>query len=197
MKSQLEEVLSRLERLERQNRRFRIAGALLVVLFAVAFLTGAAQTGRHTLTANEFILQDDQGRTRADLSISSKSVALIFLDESGRKQMSLETGAHGHAWLALGEGAVGARYVLAGTTRDEWATISDGGLFLAGKGTTRVVISTSGPSSPSIEVADSQGYASEIGVTERVQPATGKTEKSSAASLVLLGKDQGVLWAAP
>lgn len=103
----------------------------------------------------------------------------------------------GHAWLALGEGAVTTRYVLAGNGSEDWATISDGGLFLASNRTKRVVLSASGPSSPSIEVADSEGYATEIGVTGRTYPTTGETQKSSAASLVLLGKDQSVLWSAP
>ena len=200
MKSQQDEVLSRLAKLERENKRFRFAGGLLL-LFAIVLLTGAAQTGRHALTADEFILQDGQGRTRAKLSVDSKGVALMFLDEAGRKQMSLtaqgDTLGRPHASLALGEGAVAARYVLAGTGRDEWATVSDGGLFLAGKGTTRVVLSASGPSSPSIEVADSQGYAAVIGVTGRVYPSTGETQKSSAASLVLMGKGNAVLWSAP
>lgn len=200
MKTQQDAMLSRLAKLERENKRFRFAGGLFLLL-AIVLLTGAAQTGRHGLTANEFVLQDDQGHVRAKLSVDSKGVALVFLDETGRKQMSLaaqgDTQGRGHASLALGEGAVTARYVLAGTGRDDWATISDGGLFLAGKGPTRVVLSASGPSSPSIEVADSQGYATEIGATGRTYPSTGETQKSSAASLMLLGKDKSVLWSAP
>jgi hypothetical protein len=194
------DILSRLERLEQENKVFRFAGMLLLPI-AILLFTGAAQTGPHALATNELILQDEQGHTRARLSVVSKGVELIFLDEAGRKQMALTSQSdalgRGHASLKLGEKAVTARYSLAGTSQDEWATVSDGGLFFAGKNTTRVVLSASGPDSPSIEVADSQGYAAKIGVTERDYPATGETHKSSAASLVLLGKDQSVLWSAP
>jgi len=200
MKTQQDEILSRLAKLEQENKRFRFAGGLFL-LFAVVLLTGAAQTGRHGLTANEFILQDEQGHVRAKLFMDSRGASRVFLDATGRKEMSLgeqvDALGRGHASLRLGEGAATAKFVLAGSGQEEWATISDGGVFLAGKGTTRIVLSASGPDSPGIEVADSQGYATEVGVTGRVYPATGETQKSSAASLVLLGKDQAVLWSAP
>ncbi|HSY93157.1 MAG TPA: hypothetical protein VK812_17475 [Candidatus Binatus sp.] len=201
MKSQQDDILSRLDKLESENKVFRISAVLLVLSIVALLLLGASQAARRTVTASEFLLQDDQGHTRARLSVDSKDVALVFLGESGQKQMSLKGSndqlGRGHAALALGEGAVSARYTLAGTDKEDWATISDGGLFLAGKDTTRIVLSASGPTSPSIEVADSLGFASEIGVTSTTDSPTGKTHKSSAASLVLIGKDQSVLWTAP
>lgn len=202
MKPGKNDVLSRLDKLESENKVFRMAAVLLVLSVLVLLLLGAAQTAHRTVTGSEFLLQDDQGHTRARLSVdSNKNVALVFLDGSGQKQMSLkgldDKQGRRHASLALGEGAVDARYFLAGTDKQDGATISDGGLLLAGKGTTRIVLSASGPISPSIEVADSQGFASQIGVTSTTEPTTGKEQKSSAASLVLLGKDQSVLWKAP
>ncbi len=200
MSSQQDEILTRLTKLERENRRFRFAG-LGVMLLAVLMFTIAAQTGHERiLTASEFVLQDGGGRTRAKLAVDSKRVSLSFFDEAGQNQMSLvgldDAQGHGHASIALGEGAV-SRLVLAGSSKDEWMTVSDGGMFLAGKGAARVAVVASGPDSPSIEVADADGYAAEVGVTGLVNPTTGKTQKSSAASLVLLGKGQAVLWSAP
>lgn len=90
--------------------------------------------------------------------------------------------------MPLGEGAATGRFILAGSSKEDWTTISDGGVFLAGKGTTRVVLSASGPDSPGIE-----SYSTQVGVTLGSYPATGETQKSSAASLALLGKDQAVL----
>jgi hypothetical protein len=201
MSSSHDEILSRLALLERENTGFRIAGAFLS-LFIITFLVmGAARPTPQTLTANEFILQDGQGRTRAKLSADSKRVSLLFLNESGRSEMSLtaqnDSRGLGHASLALGEGAVAARYVLVGTDSGDGAAISDGGVFLTGKGTNRIVLTASGVDSPGIEVADTDGYAVQIGVSRRVVPATGETQKSSAASLVLMGKDQDILWSAP
>jgi hypothetical protein len=191
----------RLEKVERENRRFRIVGTVLV-LSVLVFLFGAAETGKRSIAANEFILQDNHGNTRARLSVDSKQhVALTFLDEGGHEQMSLasmnDTRGHGHASLALGEGAVKARLVLAATDPDEFVTISDGGVFLAGRDTARIVLSASGVDSPSIEIADSKGYATELGVNTVSHPTSGEHQRSSAASLVLVGKDRAVLWSAP
>jgi hypothetical protein len=200
MNSPQDEVLLRLSRLEKENQRIRSVGVLLLV-FTIIILTVAAQGGRRTVTANEFILQDEQGHVRAQLFMDSKGASLVFLDAAGRKQMSLgeqvDALGRGHASLKLGEGAATGRFILAGSSKEDWTTISDGGVFLAGKGTTRVVLSASGPDSPGIEVADSEGYSTQVGVTRRTYPTTGETQKSSAASLVLLGKDQAVLWSAP
>jgi hypothetical protein len=188
----------RLEKLEKENKALRILG---VVFFTLTFLTGASQTGRHTLAANEILLQDDHGRTRATLSADSKKVAFLFLDESGHAQMSLtslnDNSGHGHASLALGERAVNARLVLAGSDPDEWTTVSDGGVFLSGRGTASIVLSNSGPFSPSVEIMDSQGYSTDMGVSQLANRATGGVQKSSAASLALVGKDRRVLWSAP
>jgi hypothetical protein len=174
---------------------------MLLLLFTVVLFTGASQTGPHIVTANGFILQDEQGRTRAKLSMDSGKVVFVFLDAAGLKQMSLtsmaDNSGHGHASLALGERAASARLVLAGSEPDEWAMLSDGGLFLSGKDTASIVLSNSGPFSPSLAIMDSRGYSTEMGVSEIVDRATGGMQKSSAASLALVGKDRKVLWTAP
>jgi hypothetical protein len=200
MTNETRNLIERVERLERQNRSLKRVGLSLLLLLSAIGLMGQAQKNKK-VEAERFVLLDEQGRERADLSIRSKGVALVFLDEGGHKQMSLssltDTAGHGHASLALGEGAVGARYTLGGSNGDEWVKISDGGLFLAGKDTTRIVLSASGFEGPSIEVVDSQGYSAELGVSSRDFPSTGERQKSSAASLVLIGKDRAVLWSAP
>ena len=143
-----DEILARLTRLEKENRRIRSIGVVLLVS-AIGILTVAAQAARRTVTANEFVLQDEQGHVRAQLFMDSYGASLVFLDAAGRKQMALGESAdklgRGHASLKLGEGAVTTPYVLVGTAKEEWATISDGGVFLAGKGTTRIVLSTQRP----------------------------------------------------
>jgi hypothetical protein len=201
---EVQAIMRRLEKLETENKRFRIAGVVLL-LFALIFLVGATQTGRRTVAANEFVLQDDQGHTRAklvaDSNVPSRRVALVFFDEAGHEQMSLASSTdnlgNGHANLALGEGAVKARFVLASTSPDEWAALSDGGLFLAGPEKARLVLSTSSLDGPSLEVADSQGYSSEVGAGTVEYSTMGQTQKFSAASIRLMGKDRKVIWSAP
>jgi len=47
------------------------------------------------------------------------------------------------------------------------------------------------------KLSDSQGYQTAIGSTDLSTPRTGETHKTSAASVVLIGKDKRVLWSAP
>jgi hypothetical protein len=199
MTPELIAILGRLERLEKENRRFRRTGLVLLLVSACVFLASAAQSGRRTLTANEFVLVDHEGHARAKLAIESKRVALTFLDQEGRKQMSLsglrDDLGREHASLALGEEAATNPIALGGTNGDEFAIISDGGLTLAGTGKTSIVLGIAGPNSPVVEINDSQGYATILGASS-VQYASGKSEKSSNA-ILLLGKDRKVIWSAP
>jgi hypothetical protein len=50
---------------------------------------------------------------------------------------------------------------------------------------------------PYVRLSDSNGFATQIGSTDLVTPSTGERHKTSAASLVLFGKDDTVLWSAP
>lgn len=63
-------------------------------------------------------------------------------------------------------------------------------------GSTRVgLYSKSGMSG--LDVSDAAGYETEIGVTKLKYPPTGETRRTSAASIVMLGKKQHVIWRAP
>jgi hypothetical protein len=50
---------------------------------------------------------------------------------------------------------------------------------------------------PSVVVTDEAGYSARLGKSDLVNTNTGRAEKTSAASLVLFGKDQKVLWSVP
>jgi hypothetical protein len=61
----------------------------------------------------------------------------------------------------------------------------------------RVRISLNLIDGPSVYLNDEQGYSAALGNTDLVTPRTGETSKTSAASVVLFGKDKKVLWQAP
>ena len=50
---------------------------------------------------------------------------------------------------------------------------------------------------PLIVVNDPEGFSAQLGSVDLVTPRTGEQHKTSAASLVLFGKDSKVLWSAP
>jgi len=62
----LENLQNRLVKLERQNRRFKQLGAVVVAIAAVIVVMGQAPSkpSKKTVEANEFILRDDSGNVR-------------------------------------------------------------------------------------------------------------------------------------
>lgn len=50
---------------------------------------------------------------------------------------------------------------------------------------------------PNLQIQDNNGFETILGSTELVTPRTGETHKTSAASVVLFGKDSKILWSAP
>ena len=69
-------IVERLDRLERQNRRFKLVGATLVFFaLSVPLIMGQARTTR-VLEANEFVLRDTTGKIRARLGIGVTGMQL-------------------------------------------------------------------------------------------------------------------------
>ena len=50
---------------------------------------------------------------------------------------------------------------------------------------------------PNLMLSDDEGFRTEIGRTDLMTPLTGETHKTSAASLIMFGKDDKVIWRAP
>jgi hypothetical protein len=91
-------------KLERQNRRFKQAGAASLIVAASLLLMGQASRSKpvqasqsNTVEASRFILKDKTGKVRATLSIddrpdNSGPVQLVFYDGEGRERVRLNSG---------------------------------------------------------------------------------------------------------
>lgn len=98
-------VEERLERLEQQNRRIKVAASVLVVaLCAVALLAGPllhnqasaqAASAPRVVEANEFRLMDDNGKVRAKLCMDRDGPSLDFFNENRKTGASLSVGRVG------------------------------------------------------------------------------------------------------
>ncbi|MBI4463593.1 MAG: hypothetical protein HY647_02710 [Acidobacteria bacterium] len=95
------DVLKRLEKLERQNRRMKQIGAVALLGIAAVALMGQVWTTRkveaqaspqRTVEANEFILRDESGTVRAKLYMSQEGPQLALLDANGQVRVELEAG---------------------------------------------------------------------------------------------------------
>ncbi len=207
---ELESLLSRVERLEKQNRRLK-QGALAFLLFVVSVgllaqtkqtapsstqrrrapAPAPAPTGPTALEAQSFILKDLNGHVRAELSLTGSTPSLKFRDEKGSALVT----------LALNSDAPGGPLLLLSDPQHHGSValsvLENAGpqLSLAGERADVQVHMGVAPEGTTLEVSDKDGFTTSIG--NGVLPKNGQAKKTTAASIVLFGKQRKVLWSVP
>jgi hypothetical protein len=94
MASQIPEtrlILERLEKLEKQNGRLKLALVLLMIFAGCVVFSGARFGKARTVTARRIVLKDDTGTTRAILGMRSAGPGLTLYDASGENIEALLT----------------------------------------------------------------------------------------------------------
>jgi hypothetical protein len=101
----------RIARLERQNRHMKQAGLVLLFALISVFVMAQVKTAKaplikavKSLEAGRFVLQDGQGRKRAELGLFSERPSLVFYDEAEKALMTAGLEPEG-AGLALYDAA--------------------------------------------------------------------------------------------
>jgi hypothetical protein len=194
------EIRSRLEKLERENRRVKRIGALAALIGASLLLMGQAKP-RRTVEAESFVLRDPQGRLRATLDMWHEAPMLRLYDKSGIWRTWLSLAGNGEPALTFYDAAGNQMVMLAAT--------KDGASLWLNQGAPKTLsmpeainqkggISLSAMSGGAkLDAEDSQGFSVVLGNTELVTPKTGERRQTSAASLVMFDKDGNLLWSAP
>ena len=178
------ELVQRLERLDRDNRRLKTIGAAVLVLAAALGAIYATQPVPQKITARELDILDSGGRMRASVTPDGIS----FWD------------VHGANWATFGSltgSAVGL-------------TISDRGSVLlaaphiislldSGEAGASGVTIGAGKGRASVHLVDAQGFELDLGGADMASARTGESRQTSAASIVMFGNDEKhkVIWEAP
>ncbi|OFV99187.1 MAG: hypothetical protein A3F68_00590 [Acidobacteria bacterium RIFCSPLOWO2_12_FULL_54_10] len=156
---------SRVEKLERQNRRMKQAATAACILVAAVIFLGQSPAPGRSVEAQEFVLTDSNGTARARLGLRSDVPGLILYDESGEKA---------RAFLGV---------------------VGDGpGLYLSdADGKVRAMLKVT-ENQPAIVLSDTDGFKTQIGhsILEAEDPADDK--ETSAATVVLSGQSQTLVW---
>jgi hypothetical protein len=92
------ELIARLERLERENRRLRVSGLALPVLALICLIGPAlARAGGSVsprVEAQQFILRDEAGRVRGMLGMDEGRPRLVLRDEKGAVLVEIDGQPH-------------------------------------------------------------------------------------------------------
>jgi hypothetical protein len=91
--SNLATLVTRLERLERQNRWFKRLGGVVLVVACVGLLMAAqGQSGPKAVDANRVSLRDDAGNERGFVKASADGMAIVFTAGGGPRTGLILTG---------------------------------------------------------------------------------------------------------
>jgi hypothetical protein len=180
--SELTTIMQRVEKLEKQNRRMKQIGITLIMVAASLLSMGQKSAVQRTVEANEFVLIDGNGHRRAALGSYGKAgdPSFSLLDEKGAVRMLLLLDKHDPS-LSLYNGRSS---ILA--------------LGYGGRGTSpfQAMAGSMAGDGPYIMMADKEGFQAVIGSAAFEAARTGETRQTSAASVILFGKDK-ILWKAP
>jgi hypothetical protein len=191
-----EELQERIVKLEQQNRRFKQLGVGMLAIAALILVMGPTPS-KKIIDANEFVLRDDAGNTRARLFMTRETATtakeLLGIDNSTPVTIPPE------ATLAMYDNAGNIRVMLNGNDiafenaqGHLGGELGNGTLALAGENNSFAMLSPY-----NLNLQDQDGFLATLGVTNIVTPRTGETHRTSAASLVLFDKNKSVIWKAP
>jgi len=200
-KPDLQEVLERLEKLERQNRTLKRLASVVMLLVAALFTMGQTRPNR-TLEAEEFVLRDEAGKKWAALELNDVEPTNIGNARlpGGKAPTLIFFGDKGETRALLGATPSSSRLLLfdyAGNPRVALGNLGQNlpSLELNSDGTSaQLLVSMDGPY---LKLEDQEGFASMLGTSSSVDARSGVSHRRPAASLVLVGKNQKVLWSAP
>ena len=208
----LDALLSRVERLEKENRRLKQGAlAFLLLIASVGLMAQTKQkpsaptssqrqkgrapapapAGPTAVEAQSFILKDLNGHVRAELGLTGSTPSLKFKDESGSAlvTLALNTDAPGGPLLLLSDPQHHAAVAL--------SVLEHAGpqLSLTGERADIQLHMGVAPDGTTLELSDKNGFTTSIG--SGVVAKNGQAKQTSAASIVLYGKQRKVLWSVP
>jgi len=223
--SDLQALAARVEKLERQNRWFK-KGAFALLLSATALIVmGQTRLIPREVESQSFVLRDSSGNKRAELALSSPGLPMLrFFGPGGTVRAVLSGNGYeifGTGMMTVHNGSQSTQVPISLMSLspadlnfdnpDGKAVILLGGPeYPSTVSNTSAALTLFGPDGgeggvslyatqdgTSLSLSDSNGFQAVLGSTDLVTPQTGEKHKTSAASLVLFGKDGKVLWSAP
>lgn len=189
----------RVERLEKQNRWMKRMGVVAILSAVVLLVSGQAKLDtKKTVDANEFVLKDANGVVRAKLGMGAELLmkngpGLVLYDERGQERASIATSEEKTQINVSGGGFTTSSSMWAGAPGKDGS-----GVAITGpSGVVRMNLNGPVIGGPQIGLQDMEGYETHIGKTDLVFAKSGKTQQTSAASVVMFDKDKKVLWSTP
>jgi hypothetical protein len=182
------DLAKRLEKLERDNRRMKRAGIAILALIAGLMAVAATRPVPQKITAHEFDVLDSSGKV--GITIGSRIVNVLDA-HSGLPRLAIGNVSPGVVGVWLFEGHGSRQVELPGNGGPDISIFDT-------QGRPREKIGLVG-GEPRITLDDTQGFRMDLGSTSTMTFATGTSQYTSAASIIMFGngKKHQVIWQAP
>ncbi|MFQ5918328.1 MAG: hypothetical protein ACE5I0_11010 [Candidatus Binatia bacterium] len=207
-----------LDRLERENRRLKCIGALVLVGIAAVVLMGQAKSSKvaKVIEAESFVVRDNSGTMRTELGPRT----LKFFDENGQERSSFNDsglyfygGKRNFTFNVLSLGGLGAtillknggdtlmmrpNYISLGAAKGPLMILTSEDLRVVHNGKSYIELIADTSRGSSLNLMDQKGKTRAVlGSTSLETTRTGTVTKKAEPSLVLFDKEGKVLWSAP
>lgn len=188
----MQQVMDRLERVERQNR-WLVRGGLVLVLSCGSVLLMAQKPLARSIEAEKFVLKDTAGKVTAELHMTDSGPELALYSTS-------KVGARANLFVKEGETGL-VLYGGEGTGLSGFIINQDGPILdmdKAGTGRSNGGLSAQvSKDGPKLFLVDREGFEVSVGNQTLVTPTTGEKTQTSAASIHLFDPKGKTLWTAP
>ena len=195
---QIDAVVRRLERLERESRRWKVVATLATAALGMVLLIGAGQNGKTAvpseLHAQAFVLVDRDGTPLARLGwLPHGAWGLGFYDQGKKSRIVLSVEGDGSSSLSLfGKDGKGSLLLSANGSGATSLRLVDT------HWKTRTALATWPDGSPFLQLTDRDGKdRALLRYTEVTARATGDLIKRPGPSLLFFDQEERVVWQAP
>jgi hypothetical protein len=196
-------ILKRLEKLEKQNRRYKLVGFIGILLFASIFVM-AQVSPKKVIEADKFVVRYPDGKEACTMEIDQRyNFPQIILNYPNGTQAVWLLGSTDTSQLKLTAPDYSVSTSLGASAPSVMGDIkltANGGLTVMSFKKDNPGEIFSGLDSNgdwNMYVRDKEQYRTVIGSTETVTSTTGETHKASAASITMFNKAGNVIWKAP
>lgn len=189
--SGMQAILSRLSRLETQNRKLKMFGLALSLAFGATVMMGLSAPKPpvpEVIEAQRFVLKDGEGNVRAWLGLFGEGSELTLGNLKNQPKMTLKVSDEGsdlhlfgrqNSGMNLGLDFGAPAIVMVGASRSGQAALG---------------IAESGPA---LSLEDARKTSVIVGSSQVGAASSNKLHQGSAASVILLDKNKKVIWQAP
>jgi hypothetical protein len=178
-------ILTRLEKVEAQNRRLKVCGVALATVLSALVLMGQASAPPKVIEAERFVLKDSKGNIRGWMGLFGEGSELTLGNTSKQPMMTLKVSDDASDLHFYGSQHSGMNIGV---------EIGEPAIAMVGQGgSAEIGFSQLGPG---LTVQDANGFSAIVGVPKTAGAGDAKVHSPSAVSLILLDKTKKVIWKA-